>query len=91
VLWGALPKKERSGGFREGLAAGLSLVALDAFLRMAGFDKVLPGLIAMELAVIWAGFIWTRISWLGKSFHRSPLVRIAWSILLFQPTLKRDR
>jgi hypothetical protein len=41
VLWGALPKKERSAGFCEGFTAGLALVSLDAFLRMAGFDNVM--------------------------------------------------
>ena len=41
MLWGALPKKERSGGFREGFTAGLALVSLDASLRMAVFDNVL--------------------------------------------------
>jgi hypothetical protein len=45
--WGTLPKKERLGSFRECLAAGLALIALDAFLRMAGFDYVLLCLTAL--------------------------------------------
>jgi hypothetical protein len=77
MLWCALAKEQHSSGSLESLPAGVARVALDVFLSMAVFDDILLCLTVLQLAVVRAGFIWTKFSRFGKSFHLSPSMRFA--------------
>ena len=56
-------------GFREGLAASLTLVALYATRRFADLFKVRLSLIALQFPIIRASCVWTKIFGLGKFLH----------------------
>lgn len=69
MLWGMFVEENRSGGFGEGLAARLTLVALDPTGRFTDLFKVRLSLITLQLAVIRASWVWTKIFGSGKFFH----------------------
>jgi hypothetical protein len=69
MLLGMFMKENDPGGFGESLAASLTLVALHSAGRFADLFKVRLSLIALQLAVIWACWIWTKIAGACKFFH----------------------
>jgi hypothetical protein len=69
MLLSMFAEENGSGGFREGLAASLTLVALCPAGRFADLFKVRLSLIALQLSKIWTSCVWTKIFGSGKFFH----------------------
>jgi hypothetical protein len=53
--------KQRPFGFRKGLPTPLAFVALTTCFGFAKLDDI-DMLIALQLAVIWTGGIWTKVT-----------------------------
>ena len=89
MLRRALAIEDRPPRFSKGLPAGLTAKPLHPFPRLAESLKVLL-LTILKLAVVRAGFIWTKISRFGKLLHSSPSDEFALSLHHLTSTLKRE-
>jgi hypothetical protein len=82
-------KVDRVRGRSIAYLTSLALVTLNALIRFTGFLNVLM-LTGLKLAMVWAGFVWEKIFWLGKLFHPSPSDWFAQNLLHLSPALKRE-
>jgi hypothetical protein len=72
VLCRPLAKENGAGRGGKGVTATLALVALDPASGFAELANIRLVLIGLKPPIVGTGFVWTKITWLGKLFHLSP-------------------
>jgi hypothetical protein len=87
---GAFPIEQGTERLGKGDAAGLTFVALYAFLGFTSFDDVGFRLAGLQLLILSTGCVWTEIANFCKSFHGSPSDAFASSVRLFATALNRE-
>jgi hypothetical protein len=67
-----LAKENGAGRGSKGVTATLALVALDPASGFAELANIRLVLIDLQPPIGGTGFVWTKITWLGKLFNWSP-------------------